>query len=854
MSRKQRLIVSHLSAAIAAGSAGFIPSVALGQSVLEEVVVTARKRVESLQETPVAVSAFSGEALQELGLNNIADLTRVVPNVDMYTGNGTTGAGNVFIRGVGARNTGVNFDSGVGIYVDGVYVSRADGAVLDNVDVQSVQVLRGPQGTLFGKNTTGGAILYATNKPNEEFGGHIEARVGNYNQLDGKATVNIPIIGDTLMSRFSLFSTNRDGYVRSEIPAGLPPQAIGNYPGFTDDEEYSDVERYGGQAQLRWVASDSLLLDLNYNYARTDQKARGQNCQIVEGIPGAGWQAALQDPFIIEPSTGKTIKEWCAENENLGIDKIMSDMLPNKYQAKVNTLALTVDWEVGDLGTFKSITAARSTEGGEVNELDASGIALLGRTNYGYQTTAQRNTDSYSQEFQFAGTAFDDKLDYVVGTFGFYEKTDAGTSAGPSGPFFNSLFQPDTAFYINTTTELLAKNESVSFYSQADWNFDEYWRLTLGARYTWEEKKLTRRFRVADLATLATTGNAAVSPVNETFYDFPSGADTFNPNHGFTTAIDPATGLPDPLANQTQKYDDSKITPMASIQRNFDAAGFMDSGTLYFTIANGFLSGGVSDTVSVVTSLIENYKPEEVWNYEIGFKMEAWDNKLRLNSALFYNDYTNRQLTTVRINPDTGRIAGALINAKSSWIAGVEFEALVLPVENLQITANVTFNDSDIEKYEDERIFAAVPGAPIPPGCVNIPVGLSTVNSCPVDRSNEDLPRLPDSIYFLAVQYTFQTDMGDVVPMVSWSYRTNLDNCFDVSSCQSGVYKVNQEDVTARLTWTSPEMAWRVTAYGNNLTDDRYVTGGTPLVDVTETAGTIYNLPRTYGIEAAYTW
>ena len=850
---RRRAIALQISGILAFSTSGLLPVAAQAQAVLEEVVVTARKREESLQETPVAVSAFTGESLEELGLNNIADLTRVVPNVDMYTGNGTTGAGNVFIRGVGARNTGVNFDSGVGIYVDGVYVSRADGAVLDNVDIQSIQVLRGPQGTLFGKNTTGGAILYATNKPNEEFGGHVEGRVGNYNQLDGKATINIPIIGDTLMSRFSIFSTNRDGYVKSEVPGGLPTPAEGNFPGFTDDEEYSDVERYGGQAQLRWIASDNLLLDLNYNYAKTDQKARGQNCEVVEGIEGAGWQAALQDQFIVVPSTGLTIKQWCQENQNLGKDKIMANLAPNKYQAEVNTLALTIDWEVGDLGTFKSISAARNTEGGEVNELDASGIALLGRTNYRWNDTEKRNTDSYSQEFQFAGTAFDDKLDYVVGTFGFYEETDEGTSASPSGPFFNSLFNPDQAFYINQTTELLAKNESVSFYSQADWNFDDYWRFTLGARYTWEEKRLTRRFRVPDVATLATTGDAVQGTGQlETFYTFPMGADTFNPDHGFTVAQ--IGGEDDPLADQTQKYDDSKWTPMASIQRNFDAMGFMDSGTLYFTVANGFLSGGITDTTNVATRRIEDYDPEEVWNYEIGFKMEGWDNKLRLNSALFYNDYEDRQLTTVRINPDTGRIAGALINAESSWIAGVEFEAIVLPIENLQITANLTFNDSDIEDYEDERIFSAVPGDPIPPGCTNIPVGTGSVNNCAVDRSDEDLPRIPDSIYFLAVQYTFQTEYGDVVPMVSWSYRTNLDNCFDVSSCLSGKYKVDQEDVTARLTWTSPEMNWRVTAYGNNLTDDRYITGGTPLVDVTETAGTIYNLPRTYGIEAAYTW
>lgn len=848
MPKDQRLTVSHLSALLAITSVTCIPSLALGQAMLEEVVVTARKREESLQETPVAVSAFSGENLQELGINDIADLTRVVPNVDMYSGNGTTGAGNVFIRGVGARNTGVNFDSGVGIYVDGVYVSRADGAVLDNVDVQSVQVLRGPQGTLFGKNTTGGAILYSTNKPNEEYGGHAEVRVGNYNKLDSKLTVNVPLMGDTLMSRFSLYQTKNDGYVQSVIPDNLPAQAEGNTP-FLEDE-YNDTDRWGGQAQLRWIASDDLLFDLNYNYGKTDQKSRGQNCEVVTGIPGTGWQADLQNGAIVVPSTGQTIADWCQANEDLGKDKIMANVTPNQYKAEVNTLSLTADWEINDILNFKSISAWRNTEGGEVNELDAMGISLLGRSNYLGNGADPRNTDAYSQEFQLSGNAFDEKLDYVVGVYGFHEKTDQGAASSPTGPFFNSLFQPETAFYLSNLTELLAKNSSVSAFSQADWHFDEYWTLTLGARYTWEERKLTRNFSTPDVSTLATTGDA-INTFN-TFYAFPSGPNTFNPNHSYTTPM--VNGEPDPLAHQTNNYDKTKVTPMASIQRTFDEYGFMNFGNAYFTVANGFLSGGLTDTVDTVTGLMGEYKPEEVWNYEIGFKMDAWDHKLRLNTALFYTDYKDRQLTTVRISPE-GRIAGALINAESSYISGIEFEAIVLPVENLQITANMTFNESDIEKYDDERVTSYTPGTEVPAGCDLINVsGAGNVLNCQIDRSDEGLPRLPDSVFYLAAQYTFETDYGSIVPMLSWSYRTNLDNCFDSSSCMSGIYKVDQEDVSARLTWNSPDMNWRVTAFGNNLTDDRYVSGGTPLVDVTSTAGTIYNQPRTYGIEAAYTW
>tara|TARA_R110000823_G_scaffold210224_5_gene340494 strand:- start:33334 stop:35865 length:2532 start_codon:yes stop_codon:yes gene_type:complete len=841
MSSKQRLIVTSLSTVIAAGTVSVLPMAAHAQLVLEEVVVTARKREETLQETPVAVSAFSAESLENLGMRNITDLTKVVPNVDMYAGNGTTGTANVFIRGIGARNTGVNFDSGVGIYVDGVYISRADGALLDNVDVQTVQVLRGPQGTLFGKNTTGGAILYTTNRPNEEFGGHAEVRVGNFNRLDSQATLNVPLVGDTLMSRFSLYQTKMDGYVQSVIPDGIPQQSPGN-DGFIVDE-FNDTDRWGGQAQLRWVPSDDLLLDLNYNYGKTDQAARGQNCEVVEGIPGAGWQSVLQDASIVVPSTNQTIKDWCRANEALGKDTIMANLRPNRYRAEVNSLALTADWQINDTLNFKSITAWRNIKGGEVNELDAMGISQLGRTNFGWNGTEERGTDVYTQEFQLVGEAFEGKLDYVVGAFGFHEETDQGAAAGPSGPYFNALSQPNLAFYINDLAELLTKNTSASLFSQADWHFDEYWTLTLGARYTWEERKLHRINKNPDIATLATTGDAQPFAINP-FFTFPSGPDTFNPNHGFVLSDDPS-------ANQTMRVDDSEINPMMSIQRTFDGVGFMDFGNAYFTIANGFLSGGISDTLSVEDNRLEPYDPEEVWNYELGFKMDAWNRKLRLNTAVFYTDYKDRQLTTVRLNPETNRPQGSLINAESSWIAGIELEAIILPVENLQITANMTFNDSDIEEYEDERITIGEAGVNIP-GCTQVDTGIGALDSCPIDRSDESLPRLPDSVYFLAVQYTFETQFGTVVPMMSWSYRTNLDNCFDSASCRSGIYKVDQEDVTARLTWLSPDMALRVSAFGNNLTNDRYVTGGTPLVDVTETAGTIYNPPRTYGVEVAY--
>jgi iron complex outermembrane recepter protein len=822
-----------------------IPATAFAQLVLEEVIVTARKREESLQESPIAVSALSGEALEDMGLRDISDLRKIVPNVDLQEGTGTSGAGNVFIRGVGARNTGINFDSGVGIYVDGVYVSRPDGAILDNVDIQSVQVLRGPQGTLFGKNTTGGAILYTTNKPGDEYEGHADIRIGNYDQLDGKLTVNTPLFDGTLLSRFSLYATTRDGYVESRS---------NGVPGLSDGEEFNNIDRQGAQAQLRWHASDSATLDLNYNYAKVDQAARGQNCEVVEGIPGAGWQAAAQNEIIIIPSTGQSIQAWCQDNQDLGIDRIMADMSPNKYEAETNTLSLALDWDLGDNTNFKSISAWRNTEAGEVNELDAMGIPNLGRTTYGWNGTEPRTTDAYSQEFQLTGAAFDDQLEYVVGVYGFYEDSDGGKRASPTGPFFNALDDANTVFYINALQGLKTENYSVSTFAQADWNFNEHWRLTLGLRYTYEERELERTLRVADLATLTINGDAEQSVFSNSIFIFPDGPDSFNSDHLFIHGPDPDDpSRLDPLADQKRTIDNDDVTPMASIQRIFEGSGFIDSGSAYFTVAKGFLSGGISETVDIETRLMEEYDPEEVWNYELGFKMDALDQKLRLNTAVFYTDYTDRQLTTIRIDPDTGRIAGALINAESSSIAGIELETIWIPLDNLQFTFNATFNEGEIDEYEDERIIlASTPDAP--EGCDRTAVGFTPVDNCLIDRSDENLPRLPDEIYYVAVQYNLETELGSFVPFLSWSLRTNIDNCFDRASCLSGLYKTDQEELSARITWRSNNQHLRVTAYGNNLTDERYITGGTPLVGVLETAGTNYNIPRTYGVEIAYDW
>ena len=179
------------------------------RNTLEEVIVTARKREENIQETPLAVTALSGDDLREAGIDNVADLSKSVPSLQINKGQGNQ----IYIRGIGERTGFVRVDPTVGVYLDGLFLPRADGQLLDTVDVENLQILRGPQGTLFGKNTTGGALMLSLAKPQDEFSGYIEAGVGNYGAQKLRASANIPVT-ENFYTRLALNTSRNDGYMK----------------------------------------------------------------------------------------------------------------------------------------------------------------------------------------------------------------------------------------------------------------------------------------------------------------------------------------------------------------------------------------------------------------------------------------------------------------------------------------------------------------------------------------------------------------------------------------------------------------------------------------------------------------
>ncbi len=793
------------------------PSLSAQELALEEVIVTARKREESLQETPLAVTALDAGALTEAGVRNLADLNQIAPNIEVATANGNAPLANIFIRGVGQRNTGINIDSGVGIYIDGVYVSRPDGALLDLVDIQSVQVLRGPQGTLFGKNTTGGALVFTTNKPVDEFEGMAGVRVGNYDRLDGDFVLNVPLTGQ-LWTRLSGAYRSRDGFLDNRF----------------DGKEYMDEDRQSVIWQTRWVPRDDFTLDLNLNWAETDQLGRPQKCRPMPGYDG--WQATLFDTIAIGPATDRTLDDFCQDAADAGDGHTVISDLGGVYYAENKGAALTLEWNISDDVAVKSISAWRYTGAEQNDDLDHTGTPFLHRTNSVHPSLhGERKSDQYTQEFQLTGSAFDQRLQYVTGVYWFDEQTDGNPQVSYLGPYDPAV---SGLFFLNTgTTVLDATNEAIAVFGQADWEFSAHWRMTVGLRYTEEDRELERWRYSLDPATLDLNGGTAV-PVGGGLFLVQRPGFTYNPDWGIL-----------PLDYTKRRVSDSDVTPMASLQYLFEDSGWVDNGSVYLTYSEGFLSGGLSEAPS---GDLEVFEPEEVENLEFGFKLDMLDRRLRVNGALFHTDYTNRQLTTVVINPVTGNPAGATINAKSSTISGLELETTWLATENLLLTFNMTLNDADIDDYDDVQLTLA--GTPDPlPGCDRTDLSVVQVDVCPNDRSDENLPRVPEQTYLLAAQYTLDTALGSFSGRLQGSWKLDIDYCFDSTSCRTGLWLEDEQfDLSARISWMSRNEQWTAAVFGSNLTDEDYIVGGTALIESSGVGGYAVAPPRFYGAELQY--
>ena len=640
-------------------------------ALLEEVTVTARKREEGVQDTPIAVSAFTGDSLEARGIQSIDNLDSITPNMEFRNINTNGGGGSnasVYIRGVGQTDFVPSADPGVGVYVDGVYIARSIGAVLDLIDVDRVEVLRGPQGTLFGRNTTGGAVSIHTQKPHEEFEAKLRMRAGSYDNFDVLGKIN-GALAENLFASATLASLNQDGYIVNP-DTGL---------------DVGDTEKMAARAAMRWLVTDDLEINISGDYTRVRENgqatvsSRDPN-RVVLLEPGSGgfnhnFLTGPLGPPINNPgvhpftrtrndcdavpgsptSLAGTLPS-CANSNTVGLGTNNST-LPTYFDADIWGVSATIDWSINDNLTIKSITSYRDLESEFAHDGDVSPFLLSWVRDF-YQQ------DQFSQEIQIQGIAFDDRLKWIVGGYYFeedglnYNPVDFANIDIESGGFFD--------------------HDSKAVFAQGTFDVTDQLHITLGIRYT----KDTKDFIVQDFTF---TGSAGITTPGQ-FVVLQSAQPTFAPPGFVLRLVNPDT--------YTLKADD--WTPMANIAYDWN-----DELMTYFTYSEGFKSGGVQQRIAGPTGIAPTYDPEFVESYEIGFKYNNPDANFTMNVAAFYVDYTDIQLETIDPN---GGIAPQLQNSGVGEVLGFEVESRWSPVDTWFIEAALGYLDTEITEADATQV------------------------------------------------------------------------------------------------------------------------------------------------------
>lgn len=418
------------------------------RGAIEEVVVTAQKRAESLQEIPIAISAYSDADLEAKGAIDFGGLAATIPSLNYTPYPSSSSALIMFMRGQGANDVGqITKEGAIGMYIDGVYMARPQSVSMDLADVANIEVLRGPQGTLYGRNTTGGAVNINTKKPSGEFAFKEQLTLGNRGRFRSMTTIDLPAIGN-VATKLSYVNSSKDGYVNN-IGSG---------------NNYGEEDQQGARLALRWDLSDTLSLDYAYETGN------------LEATPIYYQNDLLASPTY--PTKPHTQSSRAAE-------------LPSS-DTDFAGHSLTLSWELSDSLILKSISGYRELDTQYFQDyLDAAFV------NSYYQTDDDIESRQWSQEFQFVGSAMDNRVEYVAGLYYFEESArhqqqlallDLADDFDPTGSF-------PTPFMMNYNRHVDTDNSSAAIYAQATYTpaiLEDRLSVTLGARYTEDEREGVR--------------------------------------------------------------------------------------------------------------------------------------------------------------------------------------------------------------------------------------------------------------------------------------------------------------------------------------------------------------------------
>jgi len=757
---------------------------------LEEIIVTAQKRAESAQDVPIAISAISQEFIQNVGAQDMSDLGAYIPGLETRVFEPTQPAYN--IRGIVTNDFGIGADPAVAVYIDGVYSGRSASALTAFQDLERVEVLKGPQGTLFGKNAAAGAIHMITKKPTEQFEANVNITAGNYNKQKIEAMVNLPL-ADNLFLRFNVMDNERDGYRENTF----------------NGKDVSDENNGGARAALLWDVSDTTEVLLRVEYVNVDQSA----------VPAYGLLTGddLYGDVDNDGLKKETLELWG------GSLTIESDLGPAVLTSITASKIFETKSQLDQDGTsdFSLFFAGQNEES---NNFFSQEFRLTSNTDSNLRWTlgamhsrehakqssgAIFSTDLVDSAAR-AGGDFSDGLAYWNANVGIDPNTSTPVTytaaTAPAGFFWDMLAQPDPALWGltgGTGQSLLGlefpegnnaenKSTSTAIYADATYSFTDQLDLTMGVRYTEDEKTFK----------LGVTANSFGFPV------------VYN--------------LIDPAVTRTESWEN------VSYRAVLDYA-FSDDAMVFLSYATGYKAGGFNST-----QLVDPFDDEEVTNIELGIKSTWMDGRLRLNGSVFSYEYEGLQEVGLLEDPSSG-FSQLAVRSIDSEAQGAELDITWLASENLMFNAIYSYVDSEVTDFplfEGEAEVLNREGKPLSSVAKNT-YAIGAEYTLPLDSLGELSFRVDYS-------YTGPRDneaQGDDAPYVTAIVARHEKEITD-----------GYTDVSAKITFRDYEDHWRVALYATNLTDEEYLIhlGGQSSTAGSPSAAR--NVPRMYGVEVGYTF
>lgn len=602
----------------------------------DEIIVTATRRSQNLRDVPVAISVVSGETLDRQGAFNIQRLQQIQPSVQFFSSNPRNSAIN--IRGLGApfglTNDGI--EQGVGLYIDGVYVARIAAATLDFVDVERIEVLRGPQGTLYGKNTTAGAVSITTRRPAFDPEARGEISVGNLGFLQAKASASGPLVADRLAARISASFTKRDGTLLNTVTG----------------RRVNELDNLGLRGQLLWKASDALEIVLAGDWNRQDPEGFAQNyVRVVPTLRAANRQfanlAALSG--YAPPSTN-------------AFDRLVDADTDLTATNTVAGLSLTANWNIGP-ATLTAITAWRSWDWKPSNDRDFTGLPI---------TTLSQNPSQQTQWTQELRLASNDKgrIEYVAGVFLFRQSiaTQGAQAQGPAaslwllGPVNGS--NPALLDGLRSDNDISYRNDSAALYGKLTWHVTDTLSLAPGLRVNYDRKAGAYDARVSGGLPNPTPQQQALKNGVLQSQSYQARFSDWNLSGDVTLSWKPAR----------------ELLVYATYARSFRSGGINLAGV-------PARADGITPAVELAT-----IRPEKVDHFELGLKASTADRKANANIAVFRTDIRDFQTTVV--DGAIGVLRGYLANVPKVRSQGVEAEFTLRPAGNTDVYFNVAYTDA----------------------------------------------------------------------------------------------------------------------------------------------------------------